>query len=224
MNNAPQSITELLERAKAIAGLSLQELAGQMHIELPKNARKEKGWTGQLLELALGASAGSKPVQDFPNLGVELKSLPIDASGRPLESTYVCMTQLLHAQGETWQQSSVRNKLSQVLWVPVLAERSIEIANRMIGHALLWSPDQEEEAILRQDWEELMEAVAFGRVDEITARHGVALQLRPKAANSKVRTQAYGRDGQLIETLPRGFYLRRSFTQALLEKHFANLS
>ncbi|MFM2477674.1 DNA mismatch repair endonuclease MutH [Celerinatantimonas sp. MCCC 1A17872] len=224
MNNAPQSITELLERAKAIAGLSLQELAEQMHIELPKNARKEKGWTGQLLELALGASAGSKPVQDFPNLGVELKSLPIDASGRPLESTYVCMTQLLHAQGETWQQSNVRNKLSQVLWVPVLAERSIAIANRMIGHALLWSPDQEEEAILRQDWEELMEAVAFGRVDEITARHGVALQLRPKAANSKVRTQAYGRDGQLIETLPRGFYLRRSFTQALLEKHFANLS
>ncbi|CAG9295796.1 DNA mismatch repair endonuclease MutH [Celerinatantimonas diazotrophica] len=224
MNNAPQSITELLERAQAIAGLSLQELANQVQIELPLNAKKEKGWTGQLIELSLGATAGSKPIQDFPQLGVELKSLPIDRSGRPLESTYVCMTQLLHAHGETWQQSSVRNKLSHVLWVPVLAERSIPIAQRIIGHALLWSPDKEEEATLRQDWEELMEAVAFGRVDEITARHGQALQLRPKAANSKVRTQAYGRDGQLIETLPRGFYLRRSFTQALLEKHFANLS
>lgn len=224
MNNAPQSIDELLKRAQAIAGLSLKELADQVQIELPLNARKEKGWTGQLLELSLGATAGSKPVQDFPNLGVELKSLPIDRTGRPLESTYVCMTQLLHAHGETWQQSSVRNKLSQVLWVPVLAERSIPIVQRIIGHALLWSPDEEEEATLRQDWEELMEAVAFGRVDEITARHGQALQLRPKAANSKVRTQAYDRNGQLIETLPRGFYLRRSFTQALLEKHFAKIN
>lgn len=220
MQNTPHSISELLERAQEIAGLSLGEIAQHLNVELPHNARKEKGWAGQLLELSLGATAGSKPQQDFPQLGVELKSLPIGYDNRPLESTYVCMTQLLHASGESWENSSVRNKLSQVLWVPILAERDIAIANRIVGSAFLWRPSEQEEATLRQDWEELMEAIAFGRVEQITARHGVALQLRPKATNSRVRTKAFGPKGQFISTVPRGFYLRRSFTESLLTEYF----
>ncbi|CAG9000166.1 MAG: DNA mismatch repair protein MutH [Candidatus Celerinatantimonas neptuna] len=220
MNTAPQSIEQLLLRAREMAGLSLTELAHRLHVQLPDNLRREKGWTGQLLELWLGATAGSKPEQDFPQLGVELKSLPIDRNGRALESTYVCMTPLLHAQGETWQSSSVRNKLSRVLWIPVLAEREIPIVNRTIGSPILWQPTPKQEAILKQDWEELMEAIALGKVEQLTARHGTALQLRPKAANSRVRTKAYGPRGQLIDTLPKGFYLRRSFTQNLINEYF----
>lgn len=220
MNTPPQNIEQLLSQAHKMAGLSLAELAQHLQVQLPKNLKREKGWTGQLLELWLGASAGSRPEQDFPQLGVELKSLPIDRNGRALESTYVCMTPLLHAQGETWKSSSVRNKLSQVLWIPVLAERDIPIIERTIGSPILWRPNPEQEAILKQDWEELMEAIALGRVDQLTAHHGTALQLRPKAANSRVRTKAYGEKGQLIDTIPRGFYLRRSFTQNLINEYF----
>lgn len=218
----PVSIEELISRAQQMAGLTLAEIAARLGVAAPQNLRREKGWSGQLLELWLGATAGSKPEQDFPELGVELKSLPIDRHGRPLESTYVCMTPLLNAQGETWHTSSVRNKLSQVLWIPILAERGIPLTERMIGTPLLWRPSPEQEEVLRQDWEELMEIIAFGRVDEITARHGVALQIRPKAANSRVRTKAFGPKGTLIETLPRGFYLRRRFTESLLHDYFSH--
>jgi DNA mismatch repair protein MutH len=41
--------------------------------------KRDKGWIGILLELWLGASAGSKPEQDFAALGVELKTIPIDS-------------------------------------------------------------------------------------------------------------------------------------------------
>jgi DNA mismatch repair protein MutH len=46
------------------------------------------------------------------------------------------------------------------------------------------------------------------------------LQLRPKAANNKARTEAIGEKGQPIMTLPRGFYLKKSFTRQLLARHF----
>ncbi|MMZ71354.1 DNA mismatch repair protein MutH [compost metagenome] len=47
------------------------------------------------------------------------------------------------------------------------------------------------------------------------------MQLRPKAANSKALTRAIGRNGQPIQTLPRGFYLKIDFTHQLLRRHFA---
>ncbi len=39
-------------------------------LQIPKDLKRDKGWIGMLLELWLGASAGSKPEQDFAALGV----------------------------------------------------------------------------------------------------------------------------------------------------------
>jgi DNA mismatch repair protein MutH len=65
-----------------------------------------------------------------------------------------------------------------------------------------------------------MDMIVLGRVEHITARHGEVLQLRPKAANSRALTEAYGANGQPIKTLPRGFYLKTQFTAAILARHF----
>jgi DNA mismatch repair protein MutH len=81
-------------------------------------------------------------------------------------------------------------------------------------------PDEEEDRQLRMDWEELMDLIVLGQVERITARHGEVLQLRPKAANSKALTEAIGARGEPILTLPRGFYLKKNFTAALLARHF----
>ena len=173
-----------------------------------------------MLEWHLGATAGSKPEQDFQELGIELKTLPIDQAGKPLESTFVCVTPLLGITGLRWEESNVRNKLSRVLWIPVEGSRDIPLAARRIATPFIWSPDVAQEAQLRQDWEELMELVALGQIESITAHHGEVLQLRPKAANGQALTSAIGGQGQLIQTRPRGFYLRTLFTQQLLQQAF----
>lgn len=215
-----QTIDELVHAAQQLAGTTLAELAEQQGVTTPASLRKEKGWIGQLLELALGASAGSKPQQDFPELGVELKTLPLAHNGTPLESTFVCTAPLLHQQQISWATSNVHHKLSTVLWVPILGDRQQAVGSRMIGNPWLWHPSADEEQLLQQDWEEIMELIALGRVESISARHGQALQLRPKAANGKSLTPAIGRNGTLIQTRPRGFYLRSSFTQKLLRDQF----
>lgn len=81
-------------------------------------------------------------------------------------------------------------------------------------------PFPEEEEQLRADWEELMEMIVLGDVDKITARHGQYLQIRPKAANRKALTEGIGAQGQPVMTLPRGFYLKKTFTGPLLARHF----
>ena len=216
----PDSEQELYQRAIALAGYTMKELASLAGMPIPEDLKRDKGWVGMLLERYLGASAGSKPEQDFPHLGVELKTIPVNSKGNPLETTFVCVAPLTGNNGITWESSHLRKKLCRVLWVPVEGEKSIPLAERRIGTALLWSPNEQEEQQLRHDWEELMDLIVLGKVESITARHGEVLQIRPKAANSRVLTEAIGEQGQPIMTLPRGFYLKKEFTRALLARYF----
>ncbi len=216
----PENEQQVLARAQALAGFNLGELAARAQVSIPKDLKRDKGWVGMLLELYLGAMAGSKPEQDFPELGIELKTIPVDAAGNPLETTFVCVAPLTGNSGVTWESSHVRHKLARVLWIPVEGERQIPLAQRRVGSPLLWQPNQEETEMLRRDWEELMDLIVLGQVERITARHGEVLQLRPKAANNKALTEATGEQGQPILTLPRGFYLKKNFTRALLARHF----
>jgi len=220
MKIPPQTEVQLLTYCEEIAGHSLSELAEIAGILTPDNLRKNKGWVGQLIEWHLGATAGSKPEQDFKHLGIELKTIPIDQDGKVLETTFVCSTPILNTAHLTWENSNIRNKLSKVLWVPVQGERSIPIAERIVGSGFLWSASSLQEQLMQQDWDELMEKIALGKIEEISARDGQVLQLRPKAANGSIVTDAYGEEGQLIKVRPRGFYLKKNFTQHIINQQF----
>ena len=217
----PRSEAELLARADAIAGRRLGDVAAEIGLPVPENTRRGKGWTGTVIEHALGANAGSLPEPDFRLISVELKTIPIGAGRRALESTYVCTVPLAGDAGPSWRDSNVRRKLARVLWVPFEGDRAIPLPERRIGSALLWSPSPAEDAALASDWETLMDRVVLGRVDEISAREGECLQIRPKAANAAARRRAIGASGAWETTLPRGFYLRASFTAAILARHYA---
>src|SRR5471030_2244503 len=119
MTDPPRNEQALLTRAQSLAGYSLGELAAHARLAIPPNLKREKGWVGTLLEVYLGAMAGSKPEQDFAEIGIELKTIPIDAAGKPLETTFVCVAPLTGNSGVTWESSRVRHKLARVLWIPV---------------------------------------------------------------------------------------------------------
>lgn len=220
MITPPTSTKELLTLCENIAGHSLQELADKASITMAKDLRSNKGWVGQLIEWHLGATAGSKPEQDFKHLGIELKTIPIDRFGKVLETTFVCSTPILNTTGLTWENSNIRNKLSQVLWVPVQGERSVPLATRIVGSGFLWSASTQQEQLLQNDWHELMEKIALGQIESISARDGAVLQLRPKAANGRILTNAYGPEGKIIKVRPRGFYLKKSLTQSIINQQF----
>lgn len=216
----PKSISELEQRIDLIAGLTLGEIAQQLEVQVPENYLLEKGWGGQLIEAFLGATAGNLPEPDFQHIGVELKTIPISPEGKPLETTFVCVAPLTGETGVTWPHSTVYKKLKHVLWVPIISPKELPIEQRQVAMPFLWQPSAEQMQTLANDWQELTDLIVFGQHDKISAKLGEALQLRPKAADSRVRTQAFDRDGKVTIAPPKGFYLRTSFTKAILKQQF----
>lgn len=216
----PGSEEELLQRAEALAGRTLGALAATLGAQAPEHLRGHKGWVGNLLERLLGSTAGSKSAPDFERLGVELKTLPVDRAGKPRESTYVCVVPLADIEEPEWESSSVLHKLRRVLWVPILADKGGAIGARVVGRPLLWSPDESEMELLRSDWQAHTTAIRQGFVEHIRGTDGVVLQIRPKAAHSRVVTWGVGPHGQAILTNPRGYYLRAQFTAGIISRHF----
>lgn len=210
----PDTEAELVYRCQQIAGKTVGQLAQQCSVTVPADLRRHKGWLGNLLERILGADAGNQAEPDFVALGIELKTIPLNARGEPKESTYVCTVNPRAITETHWQTSWLRRKLSKVLWLPVEADKTISLQDRYIGEAILWQPSIQQESVLQQDWEDLMEImIAEGAV---TARLGRYLQIRPKAANSRVITRQIGYDGGEEWHHPCGFYLRTCFTQQIL--------
>jgi len=214
----PQTEDELLLRCQRLAGKTLGMLAAELDISVPDNLLRHKGWVGHLLELYLGADAGNKAEPDFVELGIEMKTLPLNAQGQPKESTYVCTVSMSQSGELSWQDSWIRRKLAHVLWVPVEADSTIPIAERYVGNAWLWQPNEQQNAVLQGDWEELMDRIVLGEQSEITAKEGEYLQIRPKAANSKVLVNGISSSGSNEKINPKGFYLRAVFTRQLLEQ------
>ncbi len=219
--SAPASEVELVARARTLAGLRLGELAARLGRPVPPDLRRAKGFVGQLVELGLGATAGSRAGPDFAHLGIELKTLPVDASGRPVESTFVCTISLPDVGDLEWENSPVRAKLARVLFVPVEGERERPVGERRLGAPLVWSPNVEEERDLKFDWDELAGRIGRGDVESITGHLGRYLQVRPKAADSHARRRAFDGDGVAFAALPRGFYLRAVFTARIVRTHYA---
>jgi DNA mismatch repair protein MutH len=211
----PSSEDELRERAAWLSGRSIRELAAALGVPAPPVGVRGKGKVGGLVERALGASSGSAAAPDFPALGVELKTIPIDARGVPRESTFVCTISLADAERAEWETSVARAKLGHVLFVPIVVEDAP--SERRVGTPIFWRPTRRQESVLRADFEDAMGVIGAGGIEALTARAGRWLQVRPKAATGSVRTISYGPEGEWIATVPRGFYLRATFTRALLE-------
>lgn len=215
MISSPLTEQELLNNAQHLAGKTLQQIAQEHDLQIPDNQHHNKGWVGQLLELSLGATAGSRPEPDFQHIGIELKTIPLTQHHAAKKSTFVCSINLRNPES-CWQSSLAKHKLSRVLWVPIEADPKTLLATRRIGTAIIWSPNTQQEHILSKDWHELMDMIATGKLEQITAHHGEYLQIRPKASNKKALCKGINHEGDNILTLPRGFYLRPALTQQII--------
>ncbi|NQY51670.1 MAG: DNA mismatch repair endonuclease MutH [Piscirickettsiaceae bacterium] len=218
----PKTEAELLNRCEIMAGQTLGQIAFKLSMTVPEDLRLHKGWVGHLCENYLGANAGDRAEPDFLDIGVELKTLPVDAHEKPKESTYVCTMPIRQIDAYSWQNSWVKRKLSRVLWVPVEAARDIPLAERYVDNFWIWRPSFAEECSLQRDWEELMDRIVLGEQAEITSQEGEYLHIRPKAANSLVLVRGMSNGHTSAFIIPKGFYLRTSFTGPLLHQSLYN--
>ncbi len=212
------SLEALLAHARALVGLTLAELADGLGLPVPVGTVRTKGWAGQIIERELGAGDGGRGGPDFSSLGLELKTVPVDAPLAPRESTAVCQIDPVAIAGESWETSEVRRKLARVLFVALeVPPRKLSVGDRRVSAIRLWVPSVDQEQALRADFE-LFVRTYFrqGRAVEISGHMGTVLQVRPKAANAAARRAAFGPDGLPVRIGPCGFYLRPAFVGRIL--------
>lgn len=211
----PKTEAELLTRATSWAGQTIGNLKNAVDA-MVGNGILHKGSVGQWFEKVLGADANNTSQPDFTALNIELKTLPIGLNGTPRESTFVSAISLTQIGNETWETSGVYRKLKRVLWIPIEGDPHIPLLQRRIGQAFLWTPNIEQMTILQSDWQDFSNRIVLGQLETISAKEGMYLQIRPKAANGKSLAWGINEYGEKAKTLPRGFYLRAGFTAQLL--------
>jgi DNA mismatch repair protein MutH len=214
-------LAALLAHARALVGVELGELADQLGLPVPANTagpERTKGWAGQIIEAELGVETNGLAGPDFARLGVELKTVPVDDGLKPRESTAVCQIDPVVIAGESWDTSTVREKLRHVLFVALaVPDRARSVAERRVSAVCLWSPSPPQERLLRADFEMFVRNYfRRGRVDDITGHLGVVLQVRPKGRNAAHLRDGYDERGQPTRVGKCGFYLRPAFVAAIL--------
>lgn len=217
---AARELETLLRHARALVGVTLAELADGLGLPVPVGRVRTKGWSGQIIERELGAGDSTGRGQDFAALGLELKTVPVDAQLRPRESTAVCQIDPIQIAGESWDTSYVRSKLARVLWVALeVPEAASSVGDRRVTAVRLWTPSVVEEALLRADFELFVRGYfRQGRGDEISGHQGQVLQVRPKGRNAADVRAAFGPDGRPIQIGKSGFYLRPDFVRQILRE------
>ena len=213
-----QAIERLVRHARALVGATLGEIADGLGLPVPIGNVRTKGWSGQVIERELGAETGGARGPDFAALGLELKTVPVDAGGQPLESTAVCHIDPVQIVREPWESSYVRRKLARVLFVSLtVPSAAASVGDRTVSAVSLWSPDPDQERILAGDYELVVrEYFRPGRAALLTGHTGQALQVRPKGRNAADLRAAVGPDGQPVLIGRSGFYLRPAFVGRIL--------
>ena len=216
--DADPALAALLRHARALIGVNLADLADGLGLPAPAGRVRTKGWSGQIIERELGVDTGGARGPDFAALGIELKTVPVDARQEPLESTAVCQIDPIAIAADSWATSYVRHKLGRVLWVALqVPGPTAPVGERTVAAVCLWSPSPEEEAVLAADFEGFVrDYFRRGRAAEITGHQGRALQVRPKGRDAADLRRAYDAGGNPVQIGKCGFYLRPAFVGRIL--------
>ncbi|MCG5054729.1 MAG: DNA mismatch repair protein MutH [Myxococcales bacterium] len=211
-------VVALVAHARSLVGARLADIADGLGLPVPVGNVRTKGWSGQIIERELGGTEETSHGPDFEAFGVELKTVPVDGAGKPLESTAVCVIDPIAIAGESWDTSHVRRKLCRVLFVALrVPGRGTSVGDREVADVRLWQPSATEEALLRADFELFSrDYFRVGRAAALTGHLGQVLQVRPKAKNARDQRRAYDDEGRPVRIGKCGFYLRPAFVGAIL--------
>lgn len=209
-----QTLPHLIDKLQPYIGQSMKAIASQKNMAF----KHDKGQIGQLVEQLLGVQSNSFAGPDLPELGVEIKTLPLNFKKNVLEHTHIGKISLPFKE-TSFHNSSLWLKMRQILFVPIIAKPKSSMSEKILAQPFLWKANCEEQKQIEQDWLELSSFLRCGQFTEIDSKIGEILHIRPKASHGKDLTFIQ-QEKNSYHVLPLGFYLRKSFTQHLIARNY----
>ena len=184
--------------------------------------RRHKGGLGTLIEerfFHYPANDESRP--DFPKAGVELKVSPyrIVSGGRKIAKERLIITminynQVVHEEFETshlWQ----KTKLILLIYYLYTKDASSKLDYR-IDYARLFTPPEKDLAIIRHDFQVIVNKIKEGKAHELSESDTLYLGAATKSSSSTARrSQPYSN----VMAKPRAFALKNSYMTFVLNNY-----
>ena len=160
---------------------------------------KAKGQLGGLLENCyFGYKPNSDPHADFFDVGVELKSTPIEKknnggyrAGERLSITNISFEEPVE---DDFYKSHVWEKIKRILLIQYLRYKSIDRLDYMIEFVNLFTPPKEDLKIIIDDYNAINKKIKQGKAHELSEGDTMYLGACTKGATAKksMRPQYYG--------------------------------
>lgn len=176
------SIEALIKAYKKFEKKTLKEIYEFVSITYPNiKLTTNKGIVGQVLEALIGNAPNSSPLQDVKNLDIELKVLPLRKIGdklQPKERSKIKSINYQKIVDEEWNSSDLRDKMKKILFLQYEhpTGKTFEDWEEFIFKGcLLYDLENENEHIVKTDWEGIRFKVKTEQADTLSESHGKVL-------------------------------------------------
>ncbi len=203
----------LLDKAK---GKTIGELKAELRIV---RGNMKKGASGLIVENLLGIKNNNNADADIPDIGCEVKILPIQKKRNgeitAKEPTQIQMINYFEVAKENWDNAKIRKKINLTLWVVYLAKedsKSFQQDEYKIIDYFIDHPDENKIIIFKNDWESIQGLIINGLADKLTSKMGEYLEPKTKGANNLDKTNAPDGNGGTLRARRRAFYYKKKYT------------
>jgi DNA mismatch repair protein MutH len=183
--------------------------------EIGREGKQGKAAIAQIVRRVAGERPKGRS-GDFLRFGIEVKSVPVDPSGRVLEA--MSFPAFVHEEliFEEWESSDLLGRLNRLLIVPVLRGPRAVLTESRLGRPFFWSPSESDLVGIRSEWERVRSLIASGQARQLPkASETQFIHVRPKGRNAADTDQAPGG----FDVIKKSIWLNQRYLGRILEEH-----
>lgn len=163
--------------------------------------KKNKGFIGQIVEKFFFIKNNNRQEVDIENLGIEIKTVPLNKYFLPKEKTYICNININDFKFE-WKNSNLYKKLNTILWVPYQGCCKIPLYDKIIFIPFIYKISPLEEKKIKREWIEIVENHIYNKQINITSLEYLEIKIKKSTLNKNYYA----------------YYLNKKFTKMILKK------
>ena len=174
----------IIQNAK---GKTIGEIKRELNIE---RENMKKGASGLIVENMLGIKNNNKDDADIPEIGCEVKILPIQKNRngevKVKEPTQIQMINYFEVANEAWDTAKIRKKITLTFWIVYLAKENSKSLNQddyKIVDYFLDHPNSTKIEVFKKDWEDIQSYIRKGDGDLLSCCIGTYIEPKTKGKN-----------------------------------------